>query len=376
MTNRREFLLLADTFKADKHDPIGMIASEKLDGNRCWWDGGVTRGHDTVNVPWASIYDPKTGDLKGKIKPKSTGLWSRYGNPIQAPDWFLDKLPPEPLDGELYAGRGHFQLTQSIVRRDDPNSGDWTKIKFVAFGAPTFGQVLQNGLIKNANFQRFIDVDICKRYIGDAFVTEPYTYLEELDLLSDMFSYHGSDVFSIVDTYAIENMDQLDKLLKCVVEKGGEGVMLREPDSIWYPKRRPFLLKVKPRYDAEATIVGFYAGEKGKTSQFLGKLGGLVCTWHGSEDAPCGLLKAPVEFEVGTGLTHQDRELDPVELYEQACRNPGKRLDAPISTQPLDGSGTHRGFRIGDRITFSYMGVTDDLKPREPAYLRIRGTDA
>src|SRR6056297_2593239 len=102
MSDRREFLLLADTFKADKHNPIGMIASEKLDGNRCFYDGGITRGVDTINVPWSAIHHPKTGKVKDKIKPKATGLWSRYANPIQAPDWFLDQLPPVPLDGELY----------------------------------------------------------------------------------------------------------------------------------------------------------------------------------------------------------------------------------------------------------------------------------
>ena len=380
MSNRREFLLLADTFKADKHDPIGMIASEKLDGNRVFWDGGVSRGDDTVNVPWASIHHPKTGELKDKIKPKATGLWSRYGNPIQAPDWFLDQLPPnEPLDGELYAGRGNFQLTQTIVRRDDPNAGDWSKITFTAFGAPTFGSVFQSGLIKNANFLREIDLKECLNYIADQLGAspsckcseyaglldeEPRCYADELCKLDELLFYYLSDVFNIVYTEKIRSMAQLDTWLKSVTAEGGEGLMLRHLDSVWYPKRRPFLLKVKPRHDAEATIVGFTAGRKGKTGQFLGKLGTLNCVWHGDPTAPCGLLKAPVEFEVGTGLTHADREVhtDDVEFLAE---RPGERVDSCV---PLH-------FKIGDRITFSYMGVTNDNTPREPAFIRIREAD-
>lgn len=368
MTTRREFLLLADTFNADKHDPIGMIGSEKLDGNRCFWDGGVTRGCETVRVPWASIFHPKTGDLKDKIKPVASGLWSRYGNPIQAPDWFLNQLPPVPLDGELYAGRGNFQLTQTIVRRDDPNAGDWDKIKFLAFGAPTYAQVFEEGLIKNPNFLRHIDCDACMSYVAtvtgcDPVYGESRTYTEELEILAGLSRAYGCPSFDIVETAVIQAMDELEAWTREVVEKGGEGVMLREADSVWYPKRRPFLLKVKPRYDAEATIVGFYAGEKGKTSQFLGKLGGLICQWQGSEDAPCGVLDEPKQFEVGTGLTHADRALYDVDV-PQAKAHPGKPLNRLVSCTPH--------FNVGDRITFSYMGVTDDLKPREPAYLRKR----
>lgn len=368
MSKRREFLLLADTFKADKHEPIGMIASEKLDGNRCFWDGGVSRGDETVNVPWASVTNPKTGELKDKVKPVATGLWSRYGNPIQAPDWFLDQLPPEPLDGELYAGRGNFQLTQTIVRRDDPNAGDWSKIQFVAFGAPTFQSVFQSGLIKNANFLREIDYDTVAAYLVKECGVDPgcpgneRNYAEELDALSDLDSYYGSGVFTIVDTWVVENMDtDLHQPLKKVTDAGGEGLMLRDPDSVWFPKRRPFLLKVKPRHDAEATIVGFTAGKKGKTGQFLGKLGTLNCVWHGDPTAPCGLLKAPVEFEIGTGLSHADREVH-VDDVEYLAGIPGERCDSCV---PMN-------FSIGDRVTFSYMGVTKDNVPREPAFIRVR----
>ena len=42
--SRREFLMLAHKFNPKKHRIGGWYMSEKLDGMRCWWDSGVTRG--------------------------------------------------------------------------------------------------------------------------------------------------------------------------------------------------------------------------------------------------------------------------------------------------------------------------------------------
>lgn len=364
---RREFLLLADTYKADKHDPIGMLMSEKLDGARCFWDGGISRGDDTVNVPWANIFDPKKpSERKAKIKPKATGLWSRYGNPIMAPEWFLDALPPEPLDGELYIDRGMFQRTMSIIRKDVPVDEEWREIKYVAFGAPALASVFQTGLIKNPQFVRPLDINECIAYTKSrGFGYDPFERLfsEELDVLNELFvRYTDGGIFDIVDQTVCKSYEQLDERLKAVKAVGGEGLMLRDTEATWFPKRRPLLLKVKPRHDAECTITGFFAGEKGKTGHLLGKLGGFHCVWHGDPTAPCGLLKAPVTFKIGSGLNYQDRELDPVELFETACENPGADLDCVETGQ----------FSVGDRITFSYMDVSKDNVPREPTYLRKR----
>ena len=93
---RREFLQLAEPFSPAKHQVAFHYISEKLDGTRCFWDGGLSRGLRTEDIPWASVIDPKTGAKKAKIKPRATGLWSRYGNPIIAPDEFLELAPLLP----------------------------------------------------------------------------------------------------------------------------------------------------------------------------------------------------------------------------------------------------------------------------------------
>src|SRR3954452_6919092 len=98
-------VLLAETWDGVL-DPAGWWLSEKLDGVRAYWDGGK--------------------------------LLSRLGNVLHAPDWFVEKLPAHPLDGELFLARKSFQKTVAIVRRQD-KSDHWKQIKFLIFDAPGHG---------------------------------------------------------------------------------------------------------------------------------------------------------------------------------------------------------------------------------------------
>ena len=76
-------VLLAHKWE-DGHDPTGWWMSEKLDGVRAYWDGEA--------------------------------FVSRLGNRFFAPDWFVEDLPADTLDGELWVGRKLFSTTMSIVR--------------------------------------------------------------------------------------------------------------------------------------------------------------------------------------------------------------------------------------------------------------------
>ena len=153
---KREFLQLADHYDPAKHSVAGWFISEKLDGTRCFWDGGLSRGLPTDSIPWASVLDPKTGEKKSKIKAIATGLWSRYGNPIIAPDWFLNQLPCCPLDGELWAGRGNFQLCRSICGGDTPDPR-FDKIVYAVYSSPPLASVFSTGEITNVNMQCAVD---------------------------------------------------------------------------------------------------------------------------------------------------------------------------------------------------------------------------
>ena len=379
---RREFLQLADHYDPHKHDVAGWFVSEKLDGTRCFWDGGITRGLLTEQVPWASIIDPKTGQRKAKIKPFSTGLWSRYGNPIIAPDWWLNKLPACPLDGELWAGRGKFQLCRSICGGDTPDER-FDKISFAVYSTPPLGAIFATGEIKNANMvcnvdyltidawirqrlndrgDRFEGVPVPKRCLGDhyKFLTADQPFGKEVAVLQEALDNIDPDSpcylhpqTKLIDIPEAAG-DQVEEYLQRVLDQGGEGVVIRNPQGIWTPKRHRNILKYKPFSDAEARITGFTSGrETNKGSRLLGKIGALIVDYQGKR------------LEL-SGLTDAEREFADRMARDWAVGNPG--IDAPYW---IEG----KQFKKGQTVTFKYRELSDDGIPKEARYWRRRDAE-
>ncbi len=249
-------LLLANVWSPSV-DPTGWWMSEKYDGLRGYWDGRK--------------------------------LWSRKGQAIQAPGYFLAELPAGvALDGELWMGRGKFEEAISTVLSQTPDER-WKRVCFMVFDAPQAEgsfekrmEFLRATLPKENRFVQPVLQEPCK---GTAHL------LAERDR---------------------------------VVGLGGEGLMLRKPESEYEAGRSPTLLKVKPQEDAEATVIAHFPG-KGK---FVGKLGSLrVRTAEGHE------------FAIGTGFTDAHRDAPPP---------------------------------VGTIITYRFRGVTAKGLPRFPSYLRVR----
>jgi len=357
---RREFLQLAKPFKADnpKVKIAGWYASEKLDGSRLFWDGGITRDLTTCSVPYANIRDPKTGQLKKKVKPIATGLWSRYGNPVIAPDWFLDDLPETPLDGEIWAGRGKFQLCRSIVAGDDPDPR-WDQVKFMVYGMPSPDSVFRAGEIKNPNFVidfgpevlEWFEARIKPGYIS---LTSDATFEEEWQWMKGVL--HGRKyVFRHRQTALPDGeadaRDILAQMTSEVVEAGGEGMIIRDPAACWTPKRVPTLLKVKPEHDDEARIVGFTSGRRTlKGSKHLGCIGAIITEYNGKR------------LEL-SGLTDKERMFRTQEMQDYAAEHPGK--DMPEWFHGIS-------FRVGQTITFKYRELSDAGIPKDGRYFRQR----
>lgn len=231
--------------------------SEKYDGLRGYWDGKV--------------------------------LWTRKGNVVHAPDYFLAELPKEiALDGELWIGHGKFEETISIVRSETPDER-WHQVRFMVFDAPQ-----ARG-----------------------------TFEERMEFLRTTLSKENSYI-KIVAQERCRSTAQLLAERDRAVAEGAEGLMLRQPESPYEPRRSPTLLKVKPYDDAEATVIAHEPG-KGK---FAGEVGALrVRTEDGRE------------FSVGSGLTDNIRSSPPP---------------------------------VGTVITYRFRGLTAKGLPRFPTFLRVR----
>lgn len=241
-------------------DPTGFWMSEKLDGVRGYWSGST--------------------------------FYSRQGNEFKAPAWFTKDLPKEPLDGELWCGRNLFQKTLSIVKsQKKSNVDEWKYVTYLVFDAPKHGG----------------------------------KYEERVEWLKKHIPAHKNSCYAaVVGIQRCEGLKNLKTVLQKVLVKGGEGLMLREPGSLYEHCRSNSLLKVKYFHDEEARVTAVLPGS-GRCQNMMGK---LAC------ELPNGIT-----FHVGTGFSDAMRKKPP---------------------------------QVGSIITFKYQECSDTGTPRFPVFLHER----
>jgi DNA ligase-1 len=215
-------------------------------------------------------------------------LLSRSGRVIASPKWFTADFPPFEIDGELWTKRGDFEEIVSIVNRSVAHDG-WHKISYNIFEVPHH----KGGLLERLN--------ILKRWLQ----RYPNPYLK------------------IIPQKNCRGSEDLKKSLASVVNKGGEGLVLRDPQAPYIDRRTSSALKVKQFTDDECIITGYTDG-RGK---FKGLVGALICQWHERS------------LKIGSGLSLEERKKPPT---------------------------------IGTEITFKYTGFTKYGKPKYPVFLRVR----
>ena len=339
---KREFCQLSHTYKGE--NVAGHFASSKLDGFRVIWDGGVSRGYPKADVPWAN-HDK---DSRYVEQPIATGLWTRYGNVVHAPDWFLDLLPRYPMDGELWSPDLSRQQIRSICSTRDPGDG-WKGITYQVFNLVLARVWLGEGRINNPNFSKTIcsaSIDWYIRRGGSIFLMQDFETSYE-QMLSSTWSKHIKLVLQ--KRLTINYAEEIEQMLEVEMAKEhGEGLIITDPRGRMAMKRVKTSLKVKPNDDSEARVIGYVAGrETDKGSRLLGKLGCLIVRW-GSE-----------VFEL-SGFTDAERTLSP-RARDYALVHPGEQIpykDACFA------------FPVESLVTFKYRGLTDDGIPNEARYWR------
>lgn len=318
-----EFLMKLHKFDPIKYGIGGWLLSEKLDGMRCFWDGGITRDMPKEVVPWANT----AKDDRYVEKQVSTGLWTTYGNVIYAPAWWLDKLPNIFLDGELYI-KNNRQKLMSIVKKHKPDPDEWLEVDLWIADSPPLEGFLMDRTINNANFKKRIVG--CKEFFDKYKLTLDYDsgckpYINVYNYLisrieSEHVMFHPQEKLPDQTAFAL---DRLADFEKSIYEEGGEGIVLRDPYMPWRPERSHNILKRKDFDDSECIVTGFTEG-KGK---YEGMIGALKVKWNGKE------------FEL-SGMKDNQRVKDSIP--------------------------------IGTIVTFRYRGLTNDGIPQEARFKRIR----
>lgn len=204
--------------------------SEKLDGVRAYWDGEA--------------------------------FYTRQGHPINAPLWFTQPLPPIPLDGELWLGRGRFSELSGIVRKQQPDHQAWQAVSYQLFDLPaqlsTFDQRLED----------------LQRLVG------------QLDL----------PWLKVVPHEKVSHHQALQQKLEQLSQRGAEGLMLHKGSAYHQLGRSDDLLKYKLYEDMEARVIGYSSGN----GQFEGMMGALIVQ-----------LEDGRQFKIGSGFSLEERRTPP-----------------------------------------------------------------
>ncbi|GAJ15098.1 unnamed protein product, partial [marine sediment metagenome] len=250
--------MLAHNFKPAKHNIAGWYLSEKLDGTRAFWDGGISRGFRSSNVPYANTVK----DIRYLNDSIATGLWSRSGKVIHAPDWWLDGLPPCFLDGELFIGRGRFQELRKVVATLEPGPG-WDDVWLRVFDSPRPEVFAQEREIKIRSEYSFwikgAHEWVVRTVLNHSFrrVKSSWKFEEVLLFLEKILlkrALDGSIEMGNVCLLRQEKlplsylkaMKRIEDRMEEIADEGGEGVVLRNPVGQWSPVRSHNLLKHKP----------------------------------------------------------------------------------------------------------------------------------
>lgn len=243
---------------------------------------------------WNNALDPTDWWISEKldgVRAFWTGkqFLSRQGNIYYAPDWFTEGLPDTPLDGELWLDRKKFQRAVSIARRQD-KSEHWKELRFLVFDAPA--------------------------------IKDPFE--RRLQAIAELLADKKLPYVQAHEHIRCKNTEHLKSELARIEALGGEGLMLREPGSLYVAGRSSTLLKVKTFHDAEATVIGHQPG----AGRHKGRLGALSVK-----------LANGTEFSVGTGFSDRERENPPP---------------------------------VGSVVTFRYQELSDAGVPRFPSYVGVR----
>ncbi|HEU0198641.1 MAG TPA: DNA ligase [Nevskiaceae bacterium] len=204
--------------------------SEKYNGARGYWDG-----HE---------------------------LWTRGGQKIAAPAWFTKNWPTVAMDGELWAGYGHFGQASAAVRAEHADDAAWRAITYRVFDLPGHGGAFD---------ARVPAIRQTVAAIGDPWVIA-------------------------IQQFRVADDTELHTALQRVLARGGEGLVLHRGDVPYRAGRGAGLYKLKPYLDAEARVVAIKPGH-GRLQGVMGSL--RVRRSDGRE------------FSIGSGFTDAERAHPP-----------------------------------------------------------------
>jgi len=325
---------------------------------------------DKVNGWWMSIkYDGVRGFWNGNI------MTSRNGLEYTLPDYITKQLKkfknedgtPMKLDGEIWFGNDTFAIASGAARRYENDIEVWKNMMYMVFDIPDTKLVFE----------------------------------DRIKLLNKTLKKLGTEIPNIrgvVHSQFKSSETTISNELLKVEENGGEGLIIRKPNSMYIFDRSHDMLKVKSWSYKEAEVISYLEG-KGK---YIGMVGSMEVKSDefGDEDSD---EKKMITFRVGSGLNDWQKwsglttkenwnkkevqqAIDESRRKQKKTMNKNsdelfKSLNHIIDTQTGKAKidALHKLNElyttmplIGDKITFRYKELTKTGSPLFPTFVGVR----
>lgn len=129
-------------------------------------------------------------------------------------------------------------------------------------------------------------------YFIDGECPTPYgTRFNSLNVLIDK---HKPKKVSLVQSWEVENYDTAKALFEELLQRGEEGIILKDKNGIWEDKRAKHQIKFKGEMECDLKIVAIEEG----TGKYAGMLGAIIC------ESADGIVKV----NVGSGFNDEHRK--------------------------------------------------------------------
>ena len=184
-----------------------------------------------------------------------------------------------------------------------------------------------SGMINSARQGGRIDESLLQFFVFDGMpydvfratsASGPYSQrLKYAQAIINILQRAGTTVLELAETNTVDSAMEAQCLFEATLAKGQEGLILKPADHLYTFRRSADWIKMKATNSAELECVAIQEG----TGKYTGMIGALNC-----EGRVRGM---DVSVRVGTGLSDQDRELDPSEyigkqievLYNSVIQN-------------------------------------------------------
>ena len=157
-----------------------------------------------------------------------------------------------------------------------------------------------NGILNKAN-KGTISIDEARKVhatIWDVIPFDDFTNGQCTDTYKSRFGrLQGAKLpkkISLVQSWEVENYDTAKALFDEMLQRGEEGIILKDMNGIWEDKRSKGQIKFKGEMECDLKIVGIEEG----TGKYAGMLGAILC------ESADGVIKV----SVGSGFTDEQRK--------------------------------------------------------------------